>query len=226
MPLHLCCLLLGMGTPLRAVCSQVRLRLSGVSGNLSEVALGLGMGACALHLSALGTRLLQTCAGLCMLSTSLHRAHWALREEISWRHPIQYWVFQSVSLHIVWLWVSGLFPTCFKRKLLWWLNKILILITVIRCHYSAILGFSLGPWPVYSGYWPPKQLHVIEWALNAPYVCCSLLPQTFGHYCTRCRQVTIVGKRVCSWIGIYLSPLIASRLPPCHELAQRSEGSR
>jgi hypothetical protein len=131
----------------------------------------------------------------------------------------------SCSRHIAWLWVSVFVPIFCRRKLLWrWLNKALIynhdrtLLGVILLLYSSsrtlVFGSPLGVWHIWSqilGHlcsvwvWLPSYGVGLGW----------LLPESVCHYgtCISCRQVRNVDQRVCSWVCVYLSPLVAPRDP-------------
>ena len=131
----------------------------------------------------------------------------------------------SCSRHIAWLWVSVFVPIFCRRKLLWrWLNKALIynhdrtLLGVILLLYSfsrtIVFGSPLGVWHIWSqilGHlcsvwvWLPSYGVGLGW----------LLPESVCHYgtCISCRQVRNVDQRVCSWVCVYLSPLVAPRDP-------------
>ena len=55
-----------------------------------------------------------------------YRVPWARREGFCWKDPIQFWVFQGLSVLAHYL-VSVFAPICCRSKLLWWwLNKALI----------------------------------------------------------------------------------------------------
>lgn len=75
---------------------------------------------------------------------------------------------------------------------------------------------SLGPWV--SGSWLSKivkyEFYLWKWILNT--IRYSLVLQALCHYCmsTSYMQVTTVDQssKVCGWVGVYLSPLVACQV--------------
>lgn len=132
----------------------------------------------------------------------------------------------SHSLHYVWLWVAVFVPICCRRKIAcWWLSKapmyvfsrIPLGVISLLCFFSRTVtsGFSPGPWSQVLGHQSSIgcRFHLMVWTLNS--ISYWLFTPTAFHYqYTRvsCRQVSTVDQRVCTWVGVYLSPLVVCRV--------------
>ena len=138
---------------------------------------------------------------------------------------------KSFILHFVQLWVFVLYSVyCSKKLLSWWMRKTLLYgysrmplgVMLLLCSFSRtiVFGFSLDYWPI----WPqvlghPNSINALIsfHGVNKPQFQSEsswFLLQPLQHSLTSIlhRQFYIVDWRICSWVGVYLSPLVACRV--------------
>lgn len=101
-------------------------------------------------------------------------------------------------------------PSRCCQELLYWsipLAEQDYLFLSLNCCLSSLSFFTI---------WAMSTLGFISWSgpsFQAHSGC--LLPQRLCHYCTSttCRLITILGHRVCNWVGVCHSPLVVCRVP-------------
>lgn len=119
-------------------------------------------------------------------------------------------------------------PICWKRKFLWWWLSPGLVYEYRECHLGSFYYCFIFKTHIiwfYLSSWSPKWCQIwVLFSVMGPSVPFSQITCFFSYFhifcCHHCisiyfRQDPIVDQRVCGWIGVYVSPLVAYRGPSC-----------